>query len=188
MKFSMERFRITAHPETAQDQAYLEETFGLKLDGYNEYVVMSVRCQAVDVEKVKEAGSYEPRTYECQLRFGHAGKHRCDNIYTGKNHEWGEEKDQPETLQHAYDKLASDGKLTPAQEAAFIERVADSASLLKDVTLKCFLCGQVLTEEPGPQGRILGHADSCANLERDMLPREERERRWLAEHPPEVLE
>ena len=119
MKFGMERFRITAHPETSQDQAYLEETFGLKLEGQNEYVVMSVRCPATKAE----GPPADPREYTCQLRFGHEGKHRSHSIFTGKDREWGEEKSQP-------DMPASDGKLNSAQEAAFIERVADSASLL----------------------------------------------------------
>ena len=79
------------------------------------------------------------------------------------------------------------GLLTPEAARAFAQRVVDTAPLLEQVTITCLHCGKKLTEEPGPEGRILGHLTLCVNYERDMLPRHERERLWKLEHPDEDM-
>ena len=75
MKFAMERFEIIATPDTAQDQAYLEETFGIRSQSVVEggcsrhhgFVIRSVKCE--------DEAMVDGVIVTCALRRGHDGHH-----------------------------------------------------------------------------------------------------------------
>lgn len=93
MKFSTNRYEIVAHPENAQEVAYLEDTLGVLQDFLGVYTLVSVRCPVTKGEPIKSLteGVVSAHPFHmCQLRSGHSGKHSERNVFKGCDEEWDE--------------------------------------------------------------------------------------------------